>query len=63
MTHAHQHGVVLGDVHAATVMLLGRRVKLSNIGIAPALPRKRFLEAVRDDARAISGCRRSCARA
>ncbi|HEX9105510.1 MAG TPA: protein kinase, partial [Polyangia bacterium] len=48
MTHAHQHGVVLGDVHTATVVLLGGTAKLSNIGIAPALPRKRFLEAVRD---------------
>ncbi|MGZ3440509.1 MAG: serine/threonine protein kinase, partial [Polyangia bacterium] len=48
MTHAHQHGVILGDVHAATVVLLGAGVKLSNIGLAPALPRKRFLEAVRD---------------
>jgi len=48
MTHAHQHGVVLGDVHAATVTLLAGTAKLSNIGIAPALPRKRFLEAVRD---------------
>ncbi|MCU1279340.1 MAG: spk1, partial [bacterium] len=48
MTHAHQHGVVLGDVHGVTVVLLGAGVKLSNIGLAPALPRKRFLEAVRD---------------
>ncbi|HWE27162.1 MAG TPA: protein kinase, partial [Polyangia bacterium] len=48
MTHAHQHAVVLGDVHAATVVLLGSTAKLSNVGIAPALPRKRFLEAVRD---------------
>ncbi len=48
MTHAHQHGVVLGDVHAATVVLVGTAVKLSNVGIAPALPRKRLLEAVRD---------------
>ena len=48
MTHAHQHGVVLGDVHAATVTLLAGTAKLSNIGIAPALPRKRFFEAVRD---------------
>jgi eukaryotic-like serine/threonine-protein kinase len=48
MTHAHQHGVVLGDVHAATVVLLGAGVKLSNIGLATALPRKRFLESVRD---------------
>ena len=48
MTHAHQHGVVLGDVHTATVTLLAGTAKLSNIGIAPALPRKRFLEAVRD---------------
>ena len=48
MIHAHQHGVVLGDVHAATVALLGATVKLSNVGIAPALPRKRFLEAVRE---------------
>ena len=48
MTHAHQHGVVLGDVHTATVVQLGNTVKLSNVGIAPALPRKRFLEAVRD---------------
>ncbi|HEY1586119.1 MAG TPA: protein kinase, partial [Polyangia bacterium] len=48
MTHAHQHGVVLGDVHVATVTLLGATVKLSNVGIAPALPRKRFLEAVRE---------------
>ncbi|HEX6837600.1 MAG TPA: protein kinase, partial [Polyangia bacterium] len=45
MTHAHQHGVVLGDVHTATVVLLGGTAKLSNVGIAPALPRKRFLEA------------------
>ncbi|HEY1587646.1 MAG TPA: protein kinase, partial [Polyangia bacterium] len=48
MTHAHQHAVVLGDVHSATVALLGSTAKLSNVGIAPALPRKRFLEAVRD---------------
>ncbi|HEY2745226.1 MAG TPA: protein kinase, partial [Polyangia bacterium] len=48
MTHAHQHGVVLGDVHVATVVLLGAAVKVSSVGIAPALPRKRFLEAVRE---------------
>jgi hypothetical protein len=48
ITHAHQHGVVLGDLHAATVVLLGQALKVSNVGIGPALPRKRFLEAVRD---------------
>ncbi|MDB4968428.1 MAG: protein kinase [Myxococcales bacterium] len=48
LTHAHQHGVVLGDMHAATVVLLGQTLKVSNVGIGPALPRKRFLEAVRD---------------
>ncbi len=48
MTHAHQHGVILGDVWATTVVLLGAQVKLSNVGLATALPRKRFLEAVRE---------------
>src|SRR5262249_18685358 len=48
MTHAHQHGVILGDVWTTTLVLLGAQVKLSNVGIAPALPRKRFLEAVRE---------------
>jgi hypothetical protein len=48
ITHAHQHGVVLGDLHAATVVLLGQALKVSNVGIGPALPRKRFLEAVRE---------------
>src|SRR5439155_458226 len=47
LTHAHQHGVVLGDVHAATVVLLGQTLKIANVGIGPALPRKRFLEAAR----------------
>jgi serine/threonine protein kinase len=47
MSHAHQHGVILGDVHAQTVVLLGSNVKISNVGIGPSLPRKRFLEAVR----------------
>jgi eukaryotic-like serine/threonine-protein kinase len=48
MTHAHQHGVILGDVWTTTVVLLGAQVKLSNVGLAAALPRKRFLEAVRE---------------
>jgi serine/threonine protein kinase len=54
MAHAHAQGVVLGDVRAETVMLMktdGRDdVKVANVGIAPALPRGRFLEAMRGTA-------------
>lgn len=48
MTHAHQHGVVLGDVHAHGCVLMGQVLKVSDVGIGPALPRKLFLEAARE---------------
>jgi serine/threonine-protein kinase len=48
ITHAHQHGIVLGDVRAETVTVLESALKLSNVGIGPALPRNHYLEAVRD---------------
>lgn len=48
-THAHQHGVVLADAHSSTMVLIGAALKVNNVGIGPALPRKRFLEAVREE--------------
>ncbi len=48
IAHAHQHGVVLGNVRADTVMLYPDGLKLTNVGIGPALPRQRFLEAMKD---------------
>ncbi|HWE30791.1 MAG TPA: protein kinase, partial [Polyangia bacterium] len=50
MTHAHQHGVVLGDVHAHGCVLMGQVLKVTDVGIGPALPRKLFLEAARESA-------------
>jgi serine/threonine protein kinase len=50
MTHAHQHGVVLGDVQADGCVLMGQVLKVANVGIGPALPRKLFLEAAREAA-------------
>jgi serine/threonine-protein kinase len=47
LSHVHQLGLVLGDLRAETVMTLPEGVKLTNVGIGPALPRKRFLEAMR----------------
>lgn len=48
LTHAHQHGVVLGDVLADGCVLMGQVLKVANVGIGPALPRKLFLEAARE---------------
>ncbi|HZS40489.1 MAG TPA: SUMF1/EgtB/PvdO family nonheme iron enzyme [Polyangia bacterium] len=48
--HVHQLGLTLGDLRADTVMALPETVKLTNVGIAPALPRKRYLEAMRGSA-------------
>jgi serine/threonine protein kinase len=46
VNHAHQLGIVLGDLSPTTVVLVGEAVKVENVGVAPALPRQRFLEAV-----------------
>ena len=46
IAHAHQHGVVLGNVRADTVLLYPDGLKLTNVGIGPALPRQRFLAAM-----------------
>jgi serine/threonine protein kinase len=50
LAHAHQQGVVVGDLRLDSVLLYSASeeggVKLSNVGIALALPRRRFLEAM-----------------
>jgi serine/threonine protein kinase len=48
ISHAHQHGVVLGDVRTDSLVVLENALKLSNVGIGLALPRARYLEAMRD---------------
>jgi serine/threonine protein kinase len=48
VSHAHQHGVVLGDLRAEQVLVLDSVVKLASVGIAPALARTLYLEAVRE---------------
>jgi serine/threonine protein kinase len=50
IAHAHQHGLVLGDVRAGSVVGLADALKLSNVGLGPALPRARYLEAMRGTA-------------
>jgi hypothetical protein len=45
--HAHGHGVVLGDVWPEAILRLPEGVKLSSVGIGLALPRRRYLDAVR----------------
>jgi serine/threonine protein kinase len=47
VVHAHQVGVVLGDLRTETVILLADGIKLSNVGVAPATPRAKYLEAMR----------------
>jgi hypothetical protein len=46
IAHAHQHGIVLGNVRPDTVILYPEGLKLTNVGIGPALPRARFLAAM-----------------
>jgi serine/threonine-protein kinase len=46
MQHAHSQGLVLGDVRPQTVIVYADGLKLSNIGIGLALPRRAFLEAL-----------------
>ena len=46
IAHAHQHGVVLGNVRADTVILYPDGLKLTNVGIGTSLPRARFLAAM-----------------
>jgi serine/threonine protein kinase len=46
IAHAHAHGVVLGNIRPDTVMLYPDGLKLTNVGIGPALPRALFLEAM-----------------
>jgi eukaryotic-like serine/threonine-protein kinase len=46
MHHAHSQGLVLGDVRPETVIVYADGIKLSNIGIGLALPRRTFLEAM-----------------
>jgi serine/threonine protein kinase len=46
MQHAHSQGLVLGDVRPETVIVYADGIKLSNIGIGLALPRRTFLEAM-----------------
>jgi serine/threonine-protein kinase len=46
MQHAHSQGLVLGDVRPQTVIVYSDGIKLSNIGIGLALPRRAFLEAL-----------------
>lgn len=51
MTHAHGYGIVLGDVRTENIVVAptdgGDALKLSSVGIGPALPRARFLDALR----------------
>ncbi len=46
MQHAHTQGLVLGDVRPDTVIIYADGIKLSNVGIGLALPRRSFLEAM-----------------
>jgi len=47
VVHAHQFGVVLGDLRTETVILLSDGLKLSNVGVARAMPRGPYLEAMK----------------
>jgi serine/threonine protein kinase len=47
VVHAHQFGVVLGDLRTETVILLADGLKLSNVGVARAMPRAAYLEAMK----------------
>lgn len=46
IAHAHQHGVVTGNLRADTVIVYPDGLKLTNVGIVPALPRDGFLSAM-----------------
>jgi serine/threonine protein kinase len=46
LQHAHSQGLVFGDVRPETVIVYADGIKLSNIGIGLALPRRAFLEAM-----------------
>jgi serine/threonine-protein kinase len=50
VAHAHQHGVVLGDVRTDTVVAVGETVKVATVGIGAAVPRDLYLAAVRPTA-------------
>ena len=43
MAHAHQHGVILGTVRPDTIIVYPDGMKLTNVGLGPALPRERFI--------------------
>ncbi|MEO6955039.1 MAG: SUMF1/EgtB/PvdO family nonheme iron enzyme [Polyangia bacterium] len=46
IAHAHQHGVVTGNLRADTIILYPDGLKITNVGTGPALPRERFLAAM-----------------
>jgi serine/threonine protein kinase len=48
LQHAHSLGIVVGDLRPETAILLPEGLKLTNVGVAPAIPRARYLDAVRD---------------
>ncbi len=43
IAHAHQHGVVTGNLRADTIILYDDGLKVTNVGIGPSLPRDRYL--------------------
>jgi serine/threonine protein kinase len=48
VVHAHQHGVVLATVRTDSVLILSDGIKLANVGIGAALPRRVFIDVIHE---------------